>query len=208
MYPQISNDLPESRCPKCHLLRVACLCQKVPELKSAAVFFLLVHQRELAKGSNTGHLVFNAMANADYELWARTEPPAKLLALLNSPKHQGYLLFTAEEGTPLVEDIARDQSSSDKIPVCILIDSTWQQARKMVRQSPYLKCLPRLSLSPTSKSQYRLRRNQLDIGMSTCEAAIGLLEQLGESKNAEYLEQYFLDFMRHFDASMSGHGVD
>lgn len=78
----------------------------------------------------------------------------------------------------------------------------------MVRQSPYLKNLPRLSLSPTSKSQYRLRRNQLDEGMSTCEAAIGLLEQLGEPHNTEQLEQYFLNFMRHFDASMSGHGVE
>lgn len=208
MYPQDSNELPESRCPNCHLLRVACLCHKVPKLKSAAVFFLLVHQRELFKGSNTGHLVLNAFANADYQLWARTEPPEKLLALLNSSKHQGYLLFTAQEGAPVVEDIIQQQSSSGKIPVCILIDSTWQQARKMVRQSPYLKNLPRLSLSPTSKSQYRLRRNQLDEGMSTCEAAIGLLEQLREPHNAEQLEQYFLNFMRHFDASMSGHGVE
>lgn len=208
MYPQVSNDLPETRCPKCHLLRVACLCRKVPKLESSVLFFLLVHQRELGKGSNTGHLVFNALANASYELWARTEPPKNLLALLNSPSHQGYLLFTAQEGSPLVDDIHREQSSNDKIPVCILIDSTWQQARKMVRQSPYLKDLPRLSLSPSDKSQYRLRRNQLDVGMSTCEAAIGLLEQLGETDNANQLQQYFLDFMTHFDASMSGHGVD
>ena len=205
MYPQEINSLPATRCPHCHLLNMACLCSKVPALESFALFFLLVHQRELGKGSNTGHLVLNAFEGAQYELWARVEPPEKLMTLLNSPTHQGYLLFTAEAG---VAPVAFAPVKAGVRPVYILIDATWQQARKMVRQSPYLQNLPRLSLSGTSKSRYRLRRNQLDAGLSTCEAAIGLLRQSGEEGNAQALNQYFSDFMCHYDASMSGHGVD
>tara|TARA_B110000116_G_scaffold271988_1_gene294631 strand:+ start:401 stop:1018 length:618 start_codon:yes stop_codon:yes gene_type:complete len=205
VYPQEINSLPSTRCPRCHLLKIACLCSKIPALESFAVFFLLVHQRELGKGSNTGHLVLNAFEDAQYELWARVDPPENLMALLNSPAYQGYLLFTAEEGAA---PVAFASVKAGVRPVYILIDATWQQARKMLRQSPYLQNLPRLSLSGASKSRYRLRRNQLDVGLSTCEAAIGLLQQSGEKGNAQALNQYFSDFMCHYDASMSGHGVD
>lgn len=244
MYPQPESApaLPETRCPQCHLLKVACICEKVPTLASRAIFFLLVHQRELSKGSNTGHLVLNALAGADFELWARTEPPKKLLALLESPEYQGYLLFTPDAERPELSvalgSFASDRSAltsdpntldsvnsaldldpsaldsvngalgkTGKKPVFILIDSTWQQARKIVRQSDYLKDLPRVSLSLTQQSQYRLRKNQLDVGLSTCEAAVGLLNEFGELQNAIELERYFLDFMSHYDASMSGHAV-
>lgn len=128
----------------------------------------------------------------------------KLEALLESGDYEPYLVFTADSDAVAEPD---GKAAPRGRPLYILIDSTWQQARKMVRQSSYLKNIPRVSLDVTAKSQYRLRRNQLDNGMSTCEAAVCLMEQVGEPKNAAALNQYFLDFMRHYDASMSGHGV-
>ena len=227
MYPQVKNQHSEKFCCKCHLLTCACLCEKVPRLKTEAVFFLLVHSRELSKGSNTGHLLLNALVSCEYELWSRVEQPKKLMPYLKdqnlkSQSYQPYLVFSPDENPPKLSSDTQSKSDAvenhrsagqpDKIlnqkrPLYILIDATWQQARKMVRQSPYLTTLPRMSLHCVQKSHYRLRRNQQAEGMSSCEAAIALLQQSGDLDSANALQAYFQAFMLHYDASMSGHGV-
>jgi len=211
VYPQIENHLCDDFCPECHLLTCACLCGKVPRIKTEALFFLLVHSREVSKGSNTGHLLLNALINCEYDIWSRVEPPKKLMLYLKNQNHQPYLVFSADENQSILasaHDLLEGQVKINTTrPLYILIDATWQQARKMVRQSPYLKALPRISLKGIQKSHYRLRRNQQAGGMSTCEAAINLLQEACELDNASALQTYFQAFMQHYEASMSGHGV-
>lgn len=189
-------------CPKCHFRDDLCLCALIPRVESQAHFFLLVHSRELGKRSNTGQLILNSMATAEYAIWSRVEPPEALLALLADQRYQPYVLFPAQQVSN-AEVTVVDKVSNDKPPVFILLEGTWQEAAKIYRQSPYLQSLPLLSLQPTRSSQYALRRNQKTEGLSTVEIAIELLTQLQESPQAKELQQYYQQFLQRYEAQRS-----
>jgi hypothetical protein len=60
-----------------------------------------------------------------------------------------------------------------------VVDGTWSQARKVVRQNPTLSSLPRLAFRPEAPSEYRIRREPSEDCVSTIEAlmhALGTLE--------------------------------
>ncbi|BFM15268.1 tRNA-uridine aminocarboxypropyltransferase [Maricurvus nonylphenolicus] len=196
------DDKEGSRCPKCHFREDLCLCVSAPSLESRACFFLLVHSRELNKRSNTGHLIVRCIDKAQYAVWSRVEEPTALMSLLQSNHYQPYVLFPAQRlsttQTTVVEQVA-----AEKPPLFILLEGTWQEAAKMYRQSPYLQSLPVMSLKPQQTSQYGLRRNQKTEGLATVEIAIELLEQLQEQQQARDLQQYFQQFLLHYEAQRS-----
>lgn len=87
----------------------------------------------------------------------------------------------------------------------VLLDGTWQQTSKMVRQTPALAHLPRLSLNDARSSIYNLRRNQREVGMSTVEAFASIYDQLGFSDDADNIRGFLSLFLRRFEAQRSGH---
>jgi len=151
---------------------------------------LLTHSREIQKTTNTGHLVQKVVANTQIIIWQRTQPDPLLLDLINSEKMA--LLY------PEVNELADERSAVDAADFenFILIDSTWQEARKIFNRSPYLQQLPRIQLSVDQSSSYNLRRNQVEGGMCTAECAIELLRVKGGNVLAEELEGEFLSFIR------------
>ena len=146
---------------------------------------LLTHSRETHKTSNTGQLISRVIPNVQTIIWQRTEPDKALLKLI------------AEGETALV--FKREGSiTSDYIPQYknyILIDSTWQEARKIYNRSPYLHGLPCIQLSTGKQSRYNLRRNQLDGGLCTAECAIELFAVAGLNEQAKLLEKEFSTFI-------------
>ena len=77
------------------------------------------------------------------------------------------------------------------------IDSTWQESQKMLRQSPWLKNLPRKTIQGPP-SDYKLRRNQKDGGLSTLESLAYWLEGENQPATAKELLQFFHIFQDAF----------
>ncbi|WP_237584128.1 tRNA-uridine aminocarboxypropyltransferase [Photobacterium halotolerans] len=187
-------------CPNCGFVH-NCICHAEVRLRSQAIFALLTHSKEFGKDTNTGALMARTLPHCQRLLWSRTEPPEALLTLLADDKIQPWLLFPADDAHPPAS-FARE---TGKTPLFILLDATWQEARKIVRKSPWLAKLPRLSLSVDRDSCYSLRRNQQTGNLCTCETGIALLELLGEHHDAKALQQYFDAFLAAFPAEKSGH---
>jgi DTW domain-containing protein YfiP len=76
----------------------------------------------------------------------------------------------------------------------ILLDATWQEARKMFNKSPYLKSLPRAQIKPRQVSQYQLRRNQPEGGLCTAECVVEILIAKNHIHIAERLDTAFTLF--------------
>ena len=146
---------------------------------------LLTHSRETKKASNTGQLISRVMPEVRIIIWQRTEPDQALLKLI--VQGETALVFQQENS------IHSDNISAYKH--FILIDSTWQEARKIYNRSPYLHDLPCIQLSTDKQSRYNLRRNQLDGGLCTAECAIELFGIAGLNKQAELLEKEFSTFI-------------
>lgn len=151
---------------------------------------LLTHSREIHKASNTGQLVQLLVSNTQTIVWQRTQPDPSLLKLIS--EGNTALLYPADndlcESDSLVSDVASFENY-------ILIDSTWQEARKIFNRSPYLQPLPRIQLSADGGSNYNLRRNQVEGGLCTAECVIELLRVCSLDGVADELEGAFLEFL-------------
>ncbi len=150
-------------------------------------FSLLTHLNELDKRSNTGRLVLEVLGDvAEQTPWDRLNPPARLVAEIEAG---GVALIYP--GSPAEDcDDLRDFSQF------ILIDATWHEARKIYQRSPYLRKARRISLKPTGRSQYNLRRNQKENCLCTAECVIEILRCRGWNEHAERLQKRFLAFLR------------
>jgi DTW domain-containing protein YfiP len=186
---------------------------------TALVLYLLTHSRELQKGSNTGALVRATLASSSQvrvELiqWQRKEPEPLLLdlaasqqlgliyplpdvSILTQTSIPCYLLqqgqYQPQNQAALSDCSTRQQELTRH---WLLLDATWQEAAKMLRQSPYLQHCYRLAIAPQAASEYLLRRNQRPGALCTAEVVIELLQQLQFDKEKEQLRLLFAEFNR------------
>ena len=151
--------------------------------------YLLTHERELDRPTNTGRLTLDAGCAADdiveRIVWSRVAPSAKLLYALKAP------------GTGLlypVSEVPGEEIALEECDHLILLDATWQEARKMFNRSPYLHHVKRVALDVTEASRYTLRRNQRQGGLCTAECVIEILRSKGHVKLAARIQGRFDHF--------------
>jgi len=159
--------------------------------------YLLTHERELHKKSNTGQLVLDVLGDqAEVIVWKRKEPDLRLVHLLESG--QAAMLYPdlgskqreggeQREGGDLDEKhgVSNAADPTETLAIAdfqnfVILDSTWQEARKMYNKSAYLKQAEKVSLRVDAPSKYQLRRNQIEGGLSTVECVIALLKMQGD----------------------------
>lgn len=150
-----------------------------PTVAAESGMCLLMYDTEPMKPTNTGWLIADIIKDTYAFGWSRVEIDAHLRALLDDPQWQPYIVFPGEfvAQERVVADVAREDG---KRPLFILLDATWNEARKMFRKSPYLEKFPVLSLAPEQISRYRLRRSRRDDHFCTAEVAALCLELAGD----------------------------
>jgi DTW domain-containing protein YfiP len=178
------------RCAGCRLVPSHCMCALRPEVPTRAGMCLLMADIEPLKPSNTGWLIADVVADTFAFGWARTEVAPALLSLLADPQWQPYVVFPSEFAAPerVVNQLQHDAA---KRPLFILLDGTWDEARKMFRKSPYLQNFPVLSLHPEHLSRYKLRRAQSDAHFCTAEVAAMCLGLADDTQASLALNAYF-----------------
>ena len=146
--------------------------------------WLLTHSEELKKTTGTGRLVKSALGyECEIIEWSRVLPNKAVTSL--SPKNT-LLIYPC--------DTEEQSFSVDEIPAknIIIIDGTWQQARKIYNKSLYLKKFQHREIKDI-KSTYSKRRNQKSTGLCTAEVAIHILTEY-KHPAAPSLMNAFLEF--------------
>ena len=192
-------------CPTCGF-QFNCMCSLMPKLTSEHNILLLMHPNELKRDTNTGQLLEQCQLNIERVIWDRKQPPAELLTLLADPSRYPVLLFPCEESITLEHVVLQSQQQT-KTPLFIILDATWQEARKMINKSRWLEGIPTMGLSASADSQYQLRRNQQQGNLCTFEVAAHLLGQLGEQNNQQQMQRFFAHYLALFQAETSGHAL-
>lgn len=182
------------QCQKCGLAKGFCICDYDLKVDCHAEFWLLTHQNELGRTSNTGRLIEKALSTSRVFVWERNKPPKELIDLINSNEYDIYLLYDRGEKSSIVH--------SDKKKAFIILDGTWKEVRKIFNKSDYLESLKVLKLNPKSTS-YDLRRNKDEDHICTVEVAIEVLDLLGV--DSEPLNDYFNFFMERYHAAKYYH---
>ncbi|MBV0934647.1 tRNA-uridine aminocarboxypropyltransferase [Marinobacterium weihaiense] len=192
------------RCEDCRLPQEVCICEWRFTVPAKCQFWLLTHRYELYKPTNTGRLIMDSIKHTRLFEWSRTEPCEQLLAALADECYAPCLVFPAGEDyrERMIEDPANDPRMPDaRIPVFIILDGTWRQARRMFRHSRYLQHLPVIEPRTDRLSRYQLRRSTIDHHLCTAEVAVALLEQVGDQAAADHLEGYFERFNSRYIAT-------
>ena len=158
---------------------------------------LLMHVTEPLKPTNTGWLIADLIEDTPALGRQRTAVDPALLALLEQPQWQPYIVFPGEfvAEQRVVNEVSLPPG---KRPLFILLDATWTEARKMFRKSPYLDRFPVLSLEAEQMSRYRLRRSKRDDHFCTAEVAAMCLELAGDVRAAQALDAYLDVFSLHY----------
>lgn len=201
--PFVARGSRAERCPDCRVPVSYCLCALRPTVPTQAGVCLIMFDIEPVKPTNTGWLIADVVADTFAFGWARTAVDPALLTLLADPQWQPYVVFPAEFVAPQrvvtrVQAGANPGAATGKRPLFVLLDATWQEARKMFRKSPFLNHLPVLSIQPEQLSRYRLRRSQRDAHLCTAEVAALCLDLAGEPHAAAILDAYFDVFSNHY----------
>ncbi|CAH1606348.1 tRNA-uridine aminocarboxypropyltransferase [Vibrio jasicida] len=190
-------------CPHCGF-QFNCICSLLPKLSSEHSLMLLMHPNELTRDTNTGKLLAQCQLNVTQVVWDRKTPPAELLETLANPSLLPILLFPSEESLTL-EQVQQQSNEQSRRPLYIILDATWQEARKMINKSRWLEGVAMMGLATQADSQYQLRRNQQEGNLCTFEVAAQLLEQLGEEQNQKQMLNFFEQYLPRFQAEKSGH---
>ncbi|PSV44563.1 tRNA-uridine aminocarboxypropyltransferase [Photobacterium sp. GB-36] len=195
--PFLARGCKVERCRQCMLRTHLCICEYRPLATSNAAFLLIMFDDEILKPSNTGRLIADVFEDTFAYIWSRTEPNTEMLALLNDPQWQPYVVFPAEYAEP--ERVAENVELPDgKRPLFIMLDGSWAEAKKMFRKSPYLNNFPVLSINPDKPSRYKMREASKDNQLGTAEVAAKIVDLFCEHENAEMLDLWFDVFRENY----------
>ena len=159
---------------------------------------LLTHEREVGRPTNTGILALNLFPQwCSRVIWSRVASNKEMLALLAS--QQAVVLFPKLErnleSDEKVIAVETETKFIDKLPdIIIILDATWQEAWKMLRQSPYLIEAHKFAFPESTLSEFSLRRNQIQGGLCTVECIIEMCRLTGMGAEAADLELVFTAF--------------
>lgn len=151
-----------AHCIHCRLPEQACICSRINRATLPFKIILCCHNKEWQRNDNTGQWAVLSSTDIKRYRWHRKpeliQPALDLEQLSSTLGH--FLLFPSEDSQPISQ-------LRQKITHLWVIDGTWQEAKKMLNQSPWLQALPKISIT-SATSQFVLRRNQQ--GLSTMEA--------------------------------------
>lgn len=168
-------------CPRCERALRGCFCQWIRTCNNQVPVLILQHPQERPRVKNTGLLLHLSLAHSELlvgEQWDQDTLAAQL-----GDTGESLLLYpdAGPQETHALKPQGTHAANPESRPLpqrLIVIDATWRKSRKMLYLNPVLQRLPRLALTHTPESRYRIRRAQQPEQLSTLEASCYALARL------------------------------
>ena len=181
-------------CGRCLRPESVCYCRHLTSIDTATRVVLLQHPRERHVAIGTARMASLCLRNSELHIGVSWEGSPELDRALSDPARPAALLYPGEGAVDV-------EASPPAGPITlIVVDGTWMQARKLVRQNPRIAALPRYAFVPRAPSEYRIRREPHETYVSTIEALVHVLSAL-EGDRARF-EALLLPFRAMIDAQI------
>jgi len=130
---------------------------------------LLQHPRERDVPIGTARMASLCLCNAELHVGLHWSGSRVLARALSNPERPAVLLYPGAKAMDVV-------ATPPRVPVTlIVVDGTWSNTKKVLRENPELAALARYALAPTSPSEYRIRSEPKAGYVSTIEAVAQVL---------------------------------
>ena len=172
MFRSTTDGETRARCNRCLRPAAFCVCAGLVPVPSRTHVVLLQHPREARLAICSAWLTRLSLENAELLRGVEFETSNRVRELARLPG--AALLYPGPASTPA-------RTLADHPPLVLFaVDGTWHQSEKMLRLSPTLASLPRISVDAGRPSGYGgLRAEPGAVHLSTLEAvalALGALE--------------------------------
>jgi DTW domain-containing protein YfiP len=204
-----------AHCIQCRLPKTHCVCDKIEQIELPFNISLCCHSKEWQRNDNTGQWAILSSERIKRIRWHRKHElishSQSTMTLEAAPGH--YLLFPGDDAEDIQQLFQKSTQATapaaTKMPFqpitqLWVIDGTWQEAQKMLRQSAWLKALPKVHIRTAEgevlDSYFKLRRNQQGLcTLEAIEAAIAYQAPLAAQtlkRNFHLFQNALLDLLR------------
>ena len=186
---------PRAVCARCRRPESVCYCRHLTSLETKTRVLLLQHPRERDVAIGTARMASLCLPNAELHVGVHFRGSAALSRALSDPARPAVLLYPGAGAI----DVAVHPPAG---PVTlVVVDGTWWQAKKLVRENPEIAALPRYSFTPPNPSEYRIRKEPDAAYVSTIEALVHVLGAL--EGDPERFRALLLPFRAMIDAQIA-----
>jgi len=184
------------KCYCCFRPVSSCMCKYIRPLKTKTKFVVLMHTHEFKKIKNgTGHFTYLSLENSQLYVDTSFAEHKAVNALLDDRDNNCYVLYPGDDSLVLNDNpLSRDAKQN----VIFLIDSTWHNAKKLLRDSPNIQALPKVSFAHTKNSGFKIKEQPMDLCLSTIESTHCVLELLTLNGSEELNKSELNGFLEPF----------
>ncbi|MDQ2075616.1 DTW domain-containing protein [Marinimicrobium sp. ABcell2] len=169
-------------CPDCAVPKVRCICSWINRQDNRVQVIILQHPKEAGTAKNTAGLLHLSLSNS--ELHVGEVFSTELLNQILSGDKTNLLLYPSNTDPALPEPPHVDWKDLEPEHLrLIVLDGTWRKSQKMLYLNPALQQLPRMALTNSAPSNYRIRRAPKPGHLSTLEASCYALTLLENDQN-------------------------
>lgn len=154
-------------CNKCSRPESVCYCSHLVALNNRVKLLIIQHPQEVSHPFNTARIVALCLSNVELTV-------AELLdeELISRIENSNSLLLYPDTQIGSTGEEFSEKAGYGKLEQLIVLDASWKKSKKMLFSNPALQKLPRLSLSDTQPSQYRIRKSAIKGALSTLESVV------------------------------------
>lgn len=151
--------------------RTLCFCEDINPIETKTLFVVLIHVHEFKKvKNNTGRMTHLSLVNSEFYMGESFADHKRVNELIQTTNC--YVLYPGEDALE-VQSIPTEEDNT-----IFIIDATWPCSKKLMKLSPNLRALPKISFHSTSESIYEFKKQPKDYCLSTIESVKVVLEEL------------------------------
>jgi len=177
---RLDQKLP-TQCFKCLRLEKSCYCSHIKQFDPQIKFVILTHPIEFKRKIATGRMTYLTLKNAEFFVGVNFLNNKRIKSLVEDESYSSFVLYPGEESINLSLKSCLEKKelvASTKICVFVL-DGTWHTSKRMLRENPFIRDLPKISFNSKKTSQFRVRKQPQKGCLSTIEAVCETIEHLG-----------------------------
>jgi DTW domain-containing protein YfiP len=176
-------------CLNCRRRILTCVCHKINPFSTKARFIILMHPMEFKKEKvGTGRFSHLILKNSEVIVGINFDENQRLKELLADQEYETFLLYPGDETIDLGGDFFKEKLQ--KRAQFIVLDGTWPCAKKMMKLSPLLHHLPRVSFQSNRISEFKIKHQPLPGCLSTVESIHQVILELNRMGLEETLSRH------------------
>ncbi len=178
------------KCWACFRPLSSCYCRYIEKIETEVHFVFLMHPKEAYhQKTGTGRLAHLTLTNSEIIIGIDFTTNARIKELLSSHDYFPLLLYPDKNAwtanSTNEENLTLKQKIGQRKLLVFVVDSTWFFAKKILRLSPNIYNLPKISFEGRYLSQFEFKTQPAPECVSTIESCYYLLNELAAANVIE-----------------------